>query len=398
MVLQKSWVRALAVAFFLVFVFAAGFVSGASHPETLAMAEDGQPSNTVQLFGPFWQSWNLIHEQYVDPIDDEKLMEGAASGMVAALGDPHTAYMQPDLFTALNSDLSGQFDGIGATIRKDPASGGIQIISTIAGSPARQGGLKDGDIIVDVDGKDITTLSETDILGRVRGPAGSKVLLGLLRKGQKKLVNVTLTRAQIVIPIVESAMYDGKIGYVKLSEFSDTAVQSLSKALKQMDANHLNGLIFDLRDNPGGGLGTAISVASMFIQRGPIVIERGKPRTQDTVLYATGNPIAPTVPMVVLINGGSASASELVSGAFQDHGRAVLVGTQSYGKGSVQLWNKLDAGGGVRITIAHFYTPKGRIIHERGLTPDEVVPWDTDVSPIYDPQLAEALWVLRGEF
>jgi carboxyl-terminal processing protease len=223
-------------------------------------------------------------------------------------------------------------------------------------------------------------------------------LLSLLRKGEKKLVNLSLTRAKIVIPIVETSVYDGKIGYVKLSEFSDTAAQSLSSALKQIDANHLNGLIFDLRDNPGGGLGTAIAVASMFIQKGPIVIERGKPGTQDTVLYATGNPIAPNVPMVVLINGGSASASELVSGALQDHRRAVLVGTQSYGKGSVQLWNKLDAGGGARITIAHFYTPKGRIIHERGLTPNEIVPWDTDASPNYDPQIAEALWILRGEF
>src|SRR5579859_6676931 len=212
MVLQKAWVRGIAASLLLVFIFAAGFVTGASHPETLAMAEDGQPSNTVQLFGPFWQSWNLVHEQYVDPIDDEKLMEGAANGMVAALGDPHTAYMSPDLFTALNSDLSGQFDGIGATIRKDPATGGIEIISTIAGSPARQGGLKNGDIIMDVDGKDITSLTETDMLSRVRGPAGSKVLLGVLRKGEKKLINMSLTRAQIVIPIVESALYDGKIG------------------------------------------------------------------------------------------------------------------------------------------------------------------------------------------
>ncbi len=398
MIVRKAWVRGIAAGVFLVVIFAAGFVTGASHPGTLAMGNDVQPSNTVQLFGPFWQTWNLVHEQYVDPINDEKMMEGAASGMVAALGDPHSAYMPPDLFTALNSDLSGQFEGIGATIRKDPATGGIQIISTIAGSPARQGGLKDGDIILDVDGNDITSLTETDMLSRVRGPAGSKVTLSILRKGDKKLITITLTRAKIVIPIVESALYDGQIGYVKLSEFSDTAAQDLSKALKQINANQLKGLIFDLRDNPGGGLSTAISVASMFIQKGPIVIERGKPGTPDTVLYATGNPIAPTVPMVVLINGGSASASELVSGALQDHGRAVLVGTQSYGKGSVQLWDKLDAGGGVRITIAHFYTPKGRIIHERGLTPDEVVPWDTDTSPNYDPQLAEALWVLRGEF
>ncbi len=393
---KMRWIRILVGFALVIVIFGIGFVAGATLPTIFAITEDREPANTVKLFEPFWQTWNLVHDQYVDPIDDEKLMEGAASGMVASLGDRHTAYMNPTLFTSLNSDLSGQFEGIGATIRKDEATGGILIVSTISGSPARIGGLKIGDLIVTVDGKDITALTETDVLGKVRGPAGSDVKLGVLRKGEKKPIELNLTRAVIKIPIVSSIKYEGNIGYIKLSEFSATASEDLSNALKSLDANHLKGLVFDLRDDPGGGLDTAIDVASQFIKKGTIVIERGKPGTEDIRRVATGNALAPDVPMVVLVNGGSASASELVSGALQDYGRATVVGTQSFGKGSVQIWNKLTAGG-VRITIAHFYSPAGHIIHERGITPNFVVPWDTDTSPNYDPQLAEALWILRGD-
>ncbi|MEP7285462.1 MAG: S41 family peptidase [Chloroflexota bacterium] len=396
--MSKQWMRVILIVPIVALIFSVGFFAGATHLAILAQEQDTQPANTQKLFAPFWETWNLVHENYVDPIDDEKLMEGAASGMVAALGDRHSAYMNPDLFKSLNSDLSGQFEGIGATIRKDDKSGGIFIVSTIADSPARQGGIKSGDIILTVDGKDITTLTESDFIGKVRGPAGSAIKLGVLHKGAKRPIDITLTRAAIKIPVVTWTLYQNKIGYVRLAEFTDNAIAELRKALTDMDANHLNGLIFDLRDNPGGGLQTAIDVGSLFIKNGPLVLERGKPGTQENVLSATGNALAPDVPMVVLINGGSASASELVSGALQDYKRATLVGTLSFGKGSVQSWRGLQAGGGLRITIAHFFTPKDRIIHEIGLTPDVVLPWDTDASPTYDPQMAEALQILRGEF
>src|SRR5260221_10419084 len=359
---KMRWIRILVGFALVIVIFGIGFVAGATLPTIFAITEDREPANTVKLFEPFWQTWNLVHDQYVDPIDDEKLMEGAASGMVAWFGELDTGYMSRALFTSLNSDVSGQFEGIGATIRKDEATGGILIVSTISGSQARIGGLKIGDVIVTVDGKDIPALTETDVLGKVRGPAGSDVKLGVLRKGEKKPIELNLTRAVIKIPIVSSIKYEGNIGYIKLSEFSATASEDLSNALKSLDANHLKGLVFDLRDDPGGGLDTAIDVASQFIKKGTIVIERGKPGTEDTRLVATGNALAPNVPMVVLVNGGSASASELVSGALQDYGRAIVVGTQSFGKGSVQIWSKLAAGGGVRITIAHFYSPKGHII------------------------------------
>jgi carboxyl-terminal processing protease len=391
---KGSWTRIVVIVLLVGTIFIAGYAAGATHPTLFAMAADNQPVSTVKLFQPFWQTWNLVHEQYVDPIDDQKLMQGAATGMVAALGDAHSEYMDPQTFNYVNGDLTGRFEGIGATIRKDEKTGGILIISTIAGAPARQGGVKAGDIIIKVDGKDITNLTEGEVLSRVRGQAGTPVKLSLLRTGQKNLVDVTLTRAVIKLPNVESALYEGKIGYVKLSRFSDTAEADLKNALKQLDADHLNGLVFDLRDNPGGGLQTAINVASAFIEKGTIVIERGK---ENKVFTATGHPVAAHVPMVVLINGGSASASELVSAALKDYGRAQIVGTLSYGKGSVQIWNTLNGGGGVAITVAHFFSPKDHIINDRGITPNLVVPWDSDTNPTYDPQLAAAFAVLRGE-
>jgi carboxyl-terminal processing protease len=397
MTIKKRWLRAISIVCVVILIFGMGFFAGVTNRSTFAQGQTGQPANTEALFAPFWEAWNLVHQRYVDPIDDQKLMEGATSGMMNALGDRHTAYMNPQLFESLNSDLSGEFEGIGATIKKDDRTGGIQVLSTIAGSPARTGGLRAGDEIFTVDGKDITPLNENDVIGLVRGPAGTPVKLGILRKDAKKLIDLTLTRAKIVIPVVESRLYEGGLGYVKLSEFSDNALPELRKALQQLDANNLKGLVFDLRDDPGGGLQTAIDVASLFIKDGPIVIERGKPGTQDTILRATGKTLAPDVPMVVLINAGSASASERVSGALQDYHRATLVGTTSFGKGSVQIWSRLEGGGGVRITIAHFFTPLDRIIHERGLTPDFTVPWDVDANPNYDPQLAEAFWVLRGD-
>lgn len=382
----------------ILIIFGVGFFAGASNPTILVQAQGGQPRGTEKLFVPFWDAWRQVHERYVDPLDDNKLVEGAISGMVNAVGDRNTAYMNPRQFELLNSELSGSFEGIGATIRKDQASGGIAVISTIANSPARNGGLKVGDVIMTVDGVDITRYSEQEVIMRVRGKAGTEVKLGVIRKGERKLTDVKLVRAKIVVPVVEDRIYEGNIGYVRLSEFSENAASELRKALEGMDANNLNGLILDLRDNPGGGLQTSIDIGSMFVPRGQaLVLERGRAGTPLQTLRSTGRTVALDVPMVVLINGASASASELVGGALQDYKRATLIGTQSFGKGSVQVWSQLEGGGGLRVTIARFFTPFDRIVNERGLTPDILIGWDVDNSPNYDPQLAEALRFLIGE-
>ncbi|MCC7450491.1 MAG: S41 family peptidase [Anaerolineae bacterium] len=393
---MKRWMRVALIIPLVGMIFGFGYVLGTTNP--IAWAQGGRPAGTDQLFGPFWEAWNTVHRSYVDPMDDDTLMQGAISGMVAALGDRHSAYMKPQIFNSLTSELNGSFEGIGATVRKDTQTGGLTIVATIAGSPARAAGIRSGDLVVTVNGKDITQLPESDIIDKVRGPAGTPVKLGIIRKGEKQLLEITVTRARIVVPTITTALYENKIGYIRLAEFTETASDDFAKALTDLDANHLDGLILDLRGNPGGGLITSINIASQFLKSGPIVIERFKPGQQDKVYNSTGETLAPDVPLVVLIDGGSASASELVSAALRDRGRAILVGTRSFGKGSVQQWSGLSNGGGLRVTIAHFFSPTNRTINEIGITPDVVVPWDVEANPDVDPQLAEAYLILRGEF
>jgi carboxyl-terminal processing protease len=394
---MRRWIRLISVIPVISLVFGVGFLAGsASHPAVVAQA--GQSDNRESLFEPFWEAWDAVHDRYVDPIDDTVLMQGAIAGMVAALGDRHSSYMEPQLFESLTSELSGVFEGIGATVKKDTSTGGLEVISTIKDAPARAAGLRTGDIIMTVEGKDITQLPEMQIIGKVRGPAGTTVKLGLIRKGEKDIIELTITRARIEIPTVETAMYEGKIGYIKLAEFTETASRDFARGLRALDANNLNGLVFDLRDDPGGGLQTAINIASQFVKSGPIVIERGRDGSRDVIYRSTGRTLAPDVPLVILINRASASASELVAGALLDRGRAILVGEKSFGKGSVQQWSSLSNGGGLRITIAHFFTPTNRVINEIGLTPNIVVPWDAEANPDVDPQLRAAIQYLRGEF
>jgi carboxyl-terminal processing protease len=207
-------------------------------------------------------------------------------------------------------------------------------------------------------------------------------------------------RARIVREIVSSRMFKGGIGYLSLAEFTENAATDIRRALRAMNANTLNGLILDLRSDPGGGLQTAIDIASQFLRGGTVVIQRGRTGTNEIRYPARGNPLAPDVPMVVLVNESSASASELVSGALQDRGRAKVVGTNTFRKGSIQQWQPLSNGGGIRVTIAEFFKPSGATINHIGIIPDVVVPWNEDQArknPLYDPQLTEALWMLQGK-
>jgi carboxyl-terminal processing protease len=399
---MKYIIRTVSLVTLIVLVFGLGFVTGAGHLPVFAQANsaNGSRSSDVEkLFVPFWEAWDAVQDQYLDPPSQDLLMQGAITGMINALNDRNSAYMDPKLYESLNDEMSdGAYEGIGASIRKDPITGNFTVVSTIIGSPAQKGGLRVGDIIVSVDGKEIRPLTQTQLLGVVRGPAGTAVKLGVLRKGAETLVDVIITRARIEMPTVTFALYEGNIGYVKLADFNDLAVPELNKALTTLDANNLNGLILDLRDDPGGFLQTAIDVAHLFLPRGPYVLERGRNNEPVRVPTPKTRTLVPDVPVVVLINGGSASASELVAGALRDRGRAILVGETSYGKGSVQAWSRLSNGGGLRLTIAHFFTPTGGVINGIGLRPDVYVPWDMVASPDNDPQLAEAIWILKGKF
>lgn len=360
------------------------------------LGQTGTPKDLQELFGPFWQTWELVHKEYVDqPVNDELLMRGAIRGMLDSLGDPHTSYMDPEQYQSLTTQLQGEdsYEGIGAWV--DTTHDYLTIISPIPGSPAEKVGLRTGDKIIAIDGKDMTGIDGELVRKQVLGPADSTVTLTIQRAGQAPF-DVKITRAKITIPSVDARMLDNDIAYVRLLIFADNTKSELDKALKELLRQNPRGLILDLRGNGGGYLESAIDVASEFINKGVIVTEEYGDGTRKSFDARRGG-LATDIPMVVLINEGSASASEIVAGAIQDAGRGKLVGVKSFGKGSVQIPTALKNNeGAVRITVARWLTPSGRTIHGTGLTPDvEVTISQEDFANNRDPQLEKAVDLLR---
>jgi len=314
----------------------------------------------------------LRTQWYGEMPSSAQLTDGAIKGMVAALGDEFTQYIEPRFARLLNEDISGVFEGIGATLRQIP-SGGVQIVRTFPGTPAERGGVLPGDIIEAVNGVSTQGLNSIEVAALVRGPRGSEVTLTLRRAGRARPFEITLVRERIEIPLVSSKMVgDGSIGYISLFDFSQPASRQLEKHLKDILDKQPSALIFDLRDNPGGLLSQAQEVGDIFLKQGVLVIERDY-RGNKKVTRTTDRGIAQDIRMVVLVNGGSASAAEIVAGAMQDRGRAVLIGEKTFGKGSVQSPQTLPNGGQLRITIERWYTPNDRAIHGVGITPDYIV-------------------------
>ncbi len=373
------------------------FLSGSPLLQPLATpqgATAATPDKLETLFAPFWETWNLVHKQYVDqPVDDVKLMRGAISGMLAALGDQHTTYMDPAQFKDANSSLSGAYEGIGAYV--DTTGDYLKVISPISQSPAEKAGIKTGDLIIAIDGEKMEGVNPELARQKVLGPAGSVVTLTIVREGVEKPFDIKITRAKITIASVESKMLEGGVAYVKLNTFGDTTTSELKAQLKELLAQNPKGLILDLRNNGGGYLQTAVEVTSQFIAKGVIVSEKYGDGKSDKYDALSGG-LATEIPMVVLVNEGTASASEIVSGAIQDYGRGKLVGVTTYGKGSVQIWTPLSNDqGAVRITIAKWLTPKDRTIHKVGLTPEVVVEMTADdFKAGRDPQLDAAVKTL----
>ncbi len=353
--------------------------------------QDATPNNLQTLFKPFWEAWNIVHEQYVDqPVDDQVLMQGAIRGMMEALGDQQTFYMEPQLYENETSSLQGEYEGIGAYVDTDGEY--LTITSPIEGSPAEAAGLRPGDRVIAIDGEDMTGVAPEQARLKVLGPNGSKVTLTVAREGQPEPFDVTITRAKITIHSAEGKMLENDIAYIDINTFGERTTRELRSTLDDLLKQNPRGIIIDLRNNPGGYLTTAVEVSSEFIDKGVILYEEyGDGRRNEHT--ALGNGRATDLPIVVLINEGSASASEILAGALQDYGRAKLVGVKSYGKGSVQNWVPLsDTQGAARVTIARWLTPKERLIDHVGLMPDVVVemtPQDYETGK--DPQLDAAM-------
>jgi carboxyl-terminal processing protease len=364
-------------------------------PEPAAAPPSGSSGNPQ--FDLFWEAWNLVQREfYGDLPTADEMTYGAIRGALGTLDDPFTGFIEPTAAQINREDDSGSFEGIGAYVTMQ--DGRLVIVSTFKDQPAEKAGLRRGDIVLKADDTPIENMSVYEAITLIRGPAGTPVRLTILREGQDPF-EVEITRASIEIPVVESEMRADGVAYVSLYDFSSDASVKLGSAIKELLAQNPRGLILDLRGNPGGWLDEAILTTGLFIPKGDLVVtERYKDapaQAHDTL----DDPVAPDIPMVVLVDGGSASASEIVAGALQDYGRAVLIGEKTFGKGSVQWAHELSNGAELRVTVAHWFTPKDRAIHGVGLEPDITVPLtQEDADAGRDPQLDRAVeYLLTGK-
>jgi carboxyl-terminal processing protease len=367
-------------------------------PEPTSLADDGSPSveedEALQLF---WEAWNLIERDYYGDLPtDEEMTNGAIRGAINTLDDPYTAFVDPNVAGIRREDDTGSFEGIGAYVTM--RNGRLMVVSTFKGQPAEEAGVRRDDIVLQVDDTVIMNMSIYEAISLIRGPAGTPVRLTIEREGEEPF-EVEMTRARIEIPTVESEMRDDGVAYVSLFEFSSDSSLKLQEAIQALLDQDSAGLILDLRGNPGGWLNEAVQVTGLFLPKDEVVlIERFKDGTEET--YQVPNtPVAPEIPMVVLVDAGSASASEIVAGALQDYDRAVIVGEKTFGKGSVQWAHELSNGAELRVTIARWFTPEDRAIHGEGLEPDiEVELTQEDLDNERDPQLDRAIeYLLTGE-
>jgi carboxyl-terminal processing protease len=357
------------------------------------------PAETGATFDLFWEAWDLIQRDYYGDLPSEEAMTyGAIRGALNTLDDPFTAFIEPRVAEINREDDTGTFEGIGAYVTME--DGRLMIVSTFKGQPAEEAGLRRNDIVLQVDDTPIENMSIYEAISLIRGEAGTPVELTIVREGEEPF-EVEIIRASIEIPVVESEMLEEGIAYVQLLDFSSDASAKMIDALDELLDQNPQGLILDLRGNPGGWLNEAVLTAGLFLPKDEIVLlERFKDGTERPYT-APNEPVAPDVAMVVLVDGGSASASEIVAGALQDHDRAVLVGEQTFGKGSVQWPHELSNGGELRVTVARWFTPADRAIHGEGLAPDIDVEMPLDPDAIeegLDPQLDRAVeYLLTGQ-
>ena len=376
--------------------FLAGFGSGGifapiAPVSVVAVSPAGQGQELEEQFKVFWEAWHILERDFYGELPDPQEMTYAAiRGVLFALGDEYTVFIEPEQAAILRNDTTGTFEGIGATLRLNQA-GQVVIVQVFAGQPAAEAGLQRGDIILKVDGESLEGKTLLDAVSLIRGPKGTMVRLTIQREGEAEPLEVAVVRRKIDIPIIEARLLEGDVAYLYLAEFNSRAAAKVQEALTKLLESEPQGLVFDLRGNPGGLLDISVQVASQFLEEGKVVVgERGKNGLKE-VQRARGGGLALEIPLVVLVNGATASGAEIVAGAIQDHKRGVLIGEKTMGKASVQMPHTLSDGSELRVTVAHWFTPNGHQIEGVGLTPDiEVEMTLEDLAAGRDPQLERA--------
>ncbi len=400
---MNRWVKVVLSLAIAVIVAALGFLGGFA---TARLAPNSSPIAAAPL-APAQSDLSkhvdevneMLRKEALKPPSETSATAGAVQGLIGATGDKYAMYFDKRHFKYFSEDMAGEFGGIGVLLgEKD---GTTYVVKVYEGTPAEKAGMKTGDLFSVIGGVRRDKWTNNEVVKRVRGKEGTKVTLTMIRPGKKgtpgKEYTVDVTRAMIQLPNVESSMKPGKVGYIRLGQFNEQATSDITAEIEKLTKQGAKSFVLDLRDNPGGSLNQAISVSSLFVESGVIVRvdERGKPEIE----YRTVGKKLTDAPLVVLINGNSASASEIVGGALQDYKRAVLVGEKSFGKGSVQTVKQLSWGGAVKFTIAHYLTPLKRVIDGKGLTPDVVVKMDPQkqANAKTDVQLQRALEEARKQ-
>jgi carboxyl-terminal processing protease len=367
------------VALLLVGMALGFFLAGQWVPNVAAV-----PRQDYESLEAFTNILSIVKKNYVEEVETKNLVNGAINGMLNAL-DPHSAYLTPDLYRELQMDTQGRFGGLGIEITVK--NGVLTVVSPIEDTPAFKAGIKPGDMIFKIEDEFTKDMSLVDAVKKMRGPKGTKVRISIKREGVAELIDYTLERDTIRVQSVRNRVLDEGYGYIRLAQFQERSDRDVQKALEKLSAEKggLKGLVLDLRNNPGGLLTQAVRVSDLFLDSGLIVYTEGRIESQKQKFFAQKEGSWLDFPIVVLVNGGSASASEIVAGALQDHKRAVVLGTKTFGKGSVQTILPLDDNSALRLTTARYFTPKGRSIQAQGIVPDIVV----DSSPQQESKIEE---------
>ena len=358
------------------------------------VAAENDVYKKVDLFGEVLEK---INKEYVDEINQSESMDAAIDGLLQSL-DPYSAYMSPEIFNEMQTETSGEFGGLGIEVNME--SGVVKVISPIDDTPASRAGIKAGDYIIKIDDIQVQGKSLSEAVDLMRGPVGSSIILTVRRIGQKKALTFEIVREIIQIKSVKADLLKNNVGYLRLTSFNENSGEQIRKQIKEFEKNeNINSYILDLRNNPGGLLSQAIRISDFFLDNGEIVSTKSRKASENRKWFAKKGDLIGGKTLVVLINYGSASASEIVAGALQDHKRAIILGENSYGKGSVQSIIPLKNKGAIRLTVAKYYLPSGKSISEVGVSPDIEIDEDTDefrIKTDTDNQLSYALKLLNG--